>query len=43
MSFSVQELRSMGKHNYDIIREGFSTDAVKSKLYDIYSTMGRDK
>ena len=43
MSFSVQELRSMGKHNYDIIREGFSTDAVKSMLYDIYSTMGRDK
>lgn len=43
MSFSVQELRSMGAHNYDIIREGFSTDAVKSKLYDIYSTMGRDK
>ena len=43
MSFSVQELRSMGEHNHNIIREGFSTDAVKSKLYDIYSTMGRDK
>lgn len=43
MSFSRQELRSMGKHNYDIIREGFSTDAVKSGLYDIYSAMAGDR
>lgn len=43
LRLDAEERRAMGEHNYKIIRDGFSTDAVRAVLSRIYDEAGRDK
>ena len=43
LKLSHAERRAMGEHNYEKIRDGFSTEAVGSCLSRIYNEAGEDK